>query len=349
MAVISATSMRSKSARRAAETPLDYGTVAVELLRALRGSRSRAEFSRRMGYRSNVAHRWETQRSWPTAARYLQLQRRQQPGGACCFERFFQRAPSWLSEHSAESREGVAAFLRELKGKAPLGELAELGGFSRYRVSRWLSGLTQPSLPEFLCFVEVASRRLVDFVTLCADPARLPSIASRWRALGAARAAAYQRPWSHAVLRALEIEPQPQTAPAQLAWLAARLGVDATTIQAGLEALRAAGQVSKRRGHFVIGDQLAINTSQDRELARKVKVAWTRTALERLERGSAGNFGYSLFAISRRDVRRLRDLHLEYVRAMQDLIARSRPSECVVLYCSQLLDLAEDDNALGST
>jgi hypothetical protein len=41
--------------------------------------------------------------------------------------------------------------------------------------------------------------------------------------------------------------------------------------------------------------------------------------------GSAGNFGYSLFAISRSDLRRLRYLHLEYVRAMQELIARSQP------------------------
>ena len=61
-----------------------------------------------------------------------------------------------------------------------------------------------------------------------------------------------------------------------------------------------------------------------------------------------GNFGYSLFAISRRDLQRLRDLHLEYVRAMQELIARSQPSECVGLFCAQLLDLAEEGNALGA-
>jgi len=350
MAAVSATSKRAKSASGGTEPgqePLDYDTVAVELLRALRGSRSRAEFSRRMGYRSNVAHRWEARRSWPTAARYLQLWRRLHPEGSSCFERFFQRAPTWLAEHVPESPEGVAAFMRELRGKAPIGSLAELAGSSRYRISRWLSGATQPSLPEFLGFVEVASRRGLDFIALCSEPSRLPSVARRWQALEAARAAAYQHPWSHAVLRALEIEPQPETAHAQVAALAARLGIDGETVRAGLDALRSAGQVSQRRGRFVVAGQLAINTSQDRELARQVKAVWTRTALERLEQGSAGNFGYSLFAISRRDLRRLRDLHLEYVRAMQELIARSQPSECVALYCSQLLDLAGDDNALS--
>jgi hypothetical protein len=33
---------------------------------------------------------------------------------------------------------------------------------------------------------------------------------------------------------------------------------------------------------------------------------------------------------------------------MQELIARSQPSECVALYCSQLLDLAVGDNALST-
>ena len=47
-------------------------------------------------------------------------------------------------------------------------------------------------------------------------------------------------------------------------------------------------------------------------------------------------------------MRRLRDLHVEYSRAMQAIIARSEPNECVGLLCLQLLDLSErDDNALA--
>jgi hypothetical protein len=47
-----------------------------------------------------------------------------------------------------------------------------------------------------------------------------------------------------------------------------------------------------------------------------------------------------LFAISRNDLARLHQLHLAYVRAMQEVIASSGPSECVGLYCAQLLDLS---------
>lgn len=48
-------------------------------------------------------------------------------------------------------------------------------------------------------------------------------------------------------------------------------------------------------------------------------------------------------------MRRMREMHLEYIRATQNLIASSEPAECVGLYCSQLLDLGIDDNALAPT
>jgi len=53
-----------------------YEVMAAELLRALRGRRSQVAFSRRLGYRSNVAHTWETGKRWPTAAVTLRAARR---------------------------------------------------------------------------------------------------------------------------------------------------------------------------------------------------------------------------------------------------------------------------------
>lgn len=44
----------------------------------------------------------------------------------------------------------------------------------------------------------------------------------------------------------------------------------------------------------------------------------------------------------------LHELHLQYVRAMQEVIMRSEPSECVGLYCSQLLDLADPASGVAA-
>lgn len=326
--------------------PLDYPALAVELLRALRGRRSRAAFSRRMGYRSNVAHRWETRRSWPTAAVYLQMQRRSQRAEEP-FTRFFRRRPGWLSQHAPDSPAAVAAFLRQLQGKTPITALAERSGFSRYQVSRWLSGATEPPLPAFLCLVEASSRRLLDLVALLAPPDQLPSVARRWRQLELARQVAYDNPWSHAVLRALELDGQPAGS-AQKAWLAGRLGISLATVEQNLAVLLATGQVVKQGRRYVPVRVMAVSTGNSPALARKLKVEWAHAAVARLEQGDPGYFGYSLFAVSRTDMAVLRDLHAEYVRAMQQVITRSSPSDCVGLFCVQLLDLASADNALAA-
>jgi hypothetical protein len=78
-------------------------------------------------------------------------------------------------------------------------------------------------------------------------------------------------------------------------------------------------------------------------------LAWTEQAVARLKAGAPGAYGFSLFAISRENLLRLRSLHIEYVRAMQALIAQPQVNECVGLYCAQLLDLdCTSDNVFAT-
>ena len=318
-----------------------YETVAVELVRALRGRRSCAEVSRRMGYRSNSVHRWELRHSWPTAARFLQAHRRLRPNSPSWVEQFFHMLPAWARGRDATSPRVVALFLQNLRGRTPVLRVAELMQRNRSSVSRWLSGAAQPNLPEFLQLSDVLSRRLTDLVATLEDPARLPSLQRRWEQLQLARRAGYELPWSHAVLRALELKGAPQGLGAQRAWIGRHLGIGSDQVQAALAVLQSADQVVKTARGYRLREVTAIDTGRDPGRARGLKAAWIQTALDRLQAGAAGRFGYSVFAVSRADLAQLHDLHLQYVRAMQTVIARSEPSECVGLYCSQLLDLGE--------
>jgi transcriptional regulator with XRE-family HTH domain len=323
--------------------------VAADLVRAVRGKRSQAEFSRRMGYRSNIVQRWESARCWPTAAAFLRACARFRPRTAGCFSQFFQRTPAWFEPQDPFTPRSIAAFLRDLRGKTPIGTLAQRMGRNRYSVGRWLSGTAQPKLPEFLALVEVSSRRALDFIAGIADPARMATVAPRWAQLESARQAAYDFPWSHAVLRALELKGHQRSTPIGEQRIARTLGIEVAEVRKGLEILAATGQIRRVRGHWQIDRVMTVDTSHDPARSQELKFAWIRVAMERLQAGAAGNYGYSLFAVSRRDLRRLRELHLEYLRAMQSLIAASRPCECVGLYCAQLLDLGADDGALGAS
>ncbi|MDD9945574.1 MAG: DUF4423 domain-containing protein [Myxococcales bacterium] len=313
----------------------DAEMVAADLLRVLRGRRSRPDFSRRLGFRSNVALRWECGLSWPAADDFVRALSRVQPDAATLFARFMGWRPDTTRPPSAAE---VAAFLREQRGKVPIRTLVERTGYNRYQIGRWLSGRTRPRLPEFLCLVEAASRRLLDLLACLVDPARMPTVAPRWRALCAARAAAYEAPWSHAVLRALEVE-RPGGRES-IPRLARRIGLTEELVAEGLAKLVETGQVRKARGRHRVQRVQAVDTRAESERGPALKAYWGRMAIQRLERGTAaGQFGYSLFAVSHADMQRLKQLQLDYVRAMQSIIAESTEPECVGLYCSQLLDL----------
>jgi uncharacterized protein DUF4423 len=324
---------------------MDYDQIAAELIRSLRGKRSQAAFSRRLGYRSNIVNRWEAREAFPSASVFLRIvasTRRKQPSPLLAF---FPRPPSELAAAPASSPGSVQLFLRELQGKTPILGIARGSGYNRYSVSRWLSGSVEPRLPQFLHLIETMSRRLIDFLACCTDPAQLPSVAGAHQTLSLARHTAYERPWSHAVLRALEL--RLASGGDEIGGLCERLGASRDEVTSALELLEATGQVQRRRGRWQLKQVLSVNTSQDTQRALALKLSWTETALGRMRQGQPGNYGYSLFAITKADLRRLRDLHLEYVRAMQAVIAASRPGECVGLYCAQLLDLAQTDNALA--
>lgn len=320
---------------------VSYEDVAAELIRALRGRRSRADVSRRLGYRSNIVHRWELKHSWPTASRFLEMHRRLRPTAPSWIEQFFNGLPDWASPRDQTSPRAVAAFLQRLRGKTPLLKIAELARCNRYSVSRWIAGTAQPKLPDFLRLVDVMSRRLPDLIAAFEDPARLPSMNLRWKQLQLARRAGYELPWSHAVLRALELKGAPRALVAQQDWIARKLRIPAGTVREALAVLEGAAQITKTKRGYRVREITSIDTGRDPELSRGVKIAWLRTALERLEANTPGRFGYSVFAVSKADLAELHALHLQYVRAMQSVIARSTPSECVGLYCSQLLDLSD--------
>jgi DNA-binding MarR family transcriptional regulator len=167
----------------------------------------------------------------------------------------------------------------------------------------------------------------------------MPTVAPRYRELQVAREAAYDAPWSHAVLRTLELMDHPKKH--QPAWIARRLGISVPEVEAGLSQL-VRGGLARRRGNRYRPTRVQLtDTRADPTRALGLKAHWARTAVDRLAAGTPGGFGYSLFAVSRRDLQRLRELHLEYVRAMQTVIAESQDPECVGLYCSQLVDLGE--------
>jgi transcriptional regulator with XRE-family HTH domain len=318
----------------------DTGLLAVELLRALRGRRSQVAVSRRLGYRSNVAYAWEAGRRFPAVEPFFHAVRRTGGDPGAALARF---APT---SGDPTTRIGFAAFLDGLRGTASVSEIARRAGRSRTAVARWLTGEASPRLPELLRLIDALTARVLDFAAVFADPADLPSFATEWTRLQAAREMTRASPWATAVMLALELEEYGSLPEHVPGWIARRIGISAETEAECLEALATAGQIRLRGLKWTVVRVATLNVRAPGDTAgTPLRSFWAGVARERIEGGAPGLLAWNLGVVSQGDLARIEDVQRRAFREIRGIVAGSAPAERMVLISWALVAL---DAAAGS-
>ncbi|MEZ4318249.1 MAG: DUF4423 domain-containing protein [Myxococcota bacterium] len=325
---------------------MDTEQLAREFLVALRGKRSQVAWSRRLGYRSNVAYTWEAGRRYPTVAETFRAVQRSGLDLRACLASFYgHETRQWLDEHDdLASVDATAAFMRDLRGRSSTTDVAKRADLSRYSVTRWLAGQTQPRLPDFFTFLDASSLRLVDFITSFVPPEAVPCALPMWKRLEARRQGAGRYPWTQAILRALEVADYLALPAHEPGWIANRLSIPVEEEEACLEYLELTGQVERVKGRFRPATS-AVDTRLQPDVGRQLKSHWANVGVDRIDSGAPGQYSYNVFTCSAEDFERIRELHLAYYRALRQIVAASHPEEHVVVANIQLfkLDPTEGD------
>jgi len=324
---------------------MDHAKLASELLKSMRGRRSQSAFSRWLGYSSNVQYLWESGRAFPRASRFFEIAERTGHPARGALDKLYPRLPAALARTSLGSTSGVTALLVDLRGSRSVLELARATGQSRFTLARWLKGDADPRLPDFLCLLDALSLRLLDFISGLVDPAQLPSVAVAWQRVEAARRTAYDSPWSHAVLRAIELEAYRRLPKHVPGWLAERVGLTNAQEEQSLKLLRDSGQIRRRRGRYEVVETGLVDTRPNPEAARKLREFWAREAAERLKAQPGAAFAYNLFTVSSADLERIRALHRSYFRELRAIVGQSEPAEAVALVTMSLLEMGASEHA----
>ena len=320
---------------------MNYEGLARQFLRSLRGTRSQVAWSRRLGYRSNVAYSWEKGRRWPTAAESFRAAERNGVDLDEALRHFFGKGvPDWVDELNLTTAKAVAALLDEMRGNTSIVELARRTGISRFAISRWLTGQTEPKLPDFFRLFEESSTRLIDLVSVLAEPNTVPLVAEAVRLAELRRSGAFERPWTQGVLRALELQAYRDLEAHQPGWVAKHLGIQRTQEAECLEFLQETGQVSWSGTHYQ-GSTVAVDTRGRPEIGQRLKVHWSKEAARRIEGAAPGQFSYVVFSASKKDFERIRELHLRYFNTLRGIISESAPNEVVAVANVQLFALDE--------
>ncbi|MCB9673454.1 MAG: DUF4423 domain-containing protein [Alphaproteobacteria bacterium] len=307
----------------------DLTLIAGQFLRAVRGPRSQVAFSRRLGYRTNVASDWENGRRAPRSSEVFRVLERVGVDVAAGVARFHEPSAHALAA-------GTAAWLRALQGSTSTSALAERTGFSRHQVGRWLRGDADPRLPELLALIDALTGRMPDWIAAFVDVARVPAVAARADAQRRAGRLLFEQPWSPAILTFVATAGARGVSPGAVA---AALGCPTDELGSTVDALVEAGLVRRHGDALVLVAPLTSTARGSEADRRTLRAHWTRVALARTAAPGPGDLtGFNVFAVSAADMERIRERYRSFYREIRSLVADSEPPEVAALLLVHLVD-----------
>lgn len=304
---------------------MDFGVVASEFLRALRGSRSQVAFSRRLGFASNVAAEWESGRRIPRVSTAVGAAARVGVDVPAALARF------WPPLADILTGSGLAPWLDALRGEETVVTLAKRAGLSRQQCARMLSGRTEPRLHQFFALVHASTGRLSDLVAACVAIDQVNSLRHYHARVESSRHLAFDEPWSSPLLSALECLPSLERAEAEQS-LARMFGLPRARVRRCLSHMVKAGLVARRAGGYVLSEPMLVDTGMATLAARRLAAHWARVATGRAESPAPSDlFSFNVFSVSHADLERIRQLQREHFQRVRAIIATSKPEAVAVI------------------
>jgi transcriptional regulator with XRE-family HTH domain len=328
---------------------LDYELLARETVRALRGARSQTAFSRRLGRTSNVVYAWEAGRSFPTAAELLRAAALRGHDLEASLGRFCaERAPGVVIDRPEgadwSDHRSVAALMRALRGATSVSDLARRIGAQRTQVSRWLSGDSEPRLPDFLRVLDATAMAAPAFVECFVSLSEIPSLAAQ-RARREAVRAFLEHPAVYAVVVALGLDEYKRLPRHQPGWLAARLGLHEVTEDLALSILRDAGAITWDGRRWTISDDFGLDARDAPEVLAAARRHFAHMGATRCESERPGRFNYVLMSVSDEGLAELHRIQAETFERLRAFASAQRDVRHVVVVNLHTFDVGPEDGA----
>ncbi len=315
---------------------MDYKTIQVELLRAVRGKHSQERVSRKLGFKSNPVYLWETGSRTPSWSQFIKLCR-------IC-NRDVERAVHYIlgfQGNSADARE----LLAYLCGTKKITEVARKTGHSRFVVSAWLSGKSEPGLDVFLEIFNELQFILVEFIEVLAPTEQVPSLASVARQLKSQKNAVYAHPEIEAILCALNLETYRKLQTHVPGVIARLIGISLEHETLGIELLKSTGLIFEKDQKF-IAKATQIDTQGIFSEAVKIRKYWAKRYFEFLELHrppeQASRSGYFLIDLSAEGEKQVLQAYQEFCFKLRVIAQNDSGQKKTVKLCNaQLIDLIE--------
>lgn len=195
---------------------LDFAVLKVQILKAMRGTRSQIQISRALGYKHNQVYRWESNRTkitWRDFVRFTKI----------CEAPLAEALEKLLLFTGTPYR--YDKLILQLAGNTNRAALASQLGCSAYMLSRWMNRRTEPSLENILKMIQVCSNALFETLDVVVGCDLIPLIKEESRLRRLERQLYFENPAAAAVVRCLELEEYSRQHVHEEGYVAKKLGI----------------------------------------------------------------------------------------------------------------------------
>ncbi len=314
-------------------------SVAQDLLRGLRGRRSQQFLNRRLNFRSNQVHKWETgqnQISWEMFIHVCTVR-------SVAIDRLLLNA---FLFHSPPER--IDLLLQHLLPKAELKTHASSLGVSPQTLRRWYKGESDLGLATILQIFSLLPGQAENFVirlceaATCLPPEQLQS----WP--GSPLEILFRHPIAGALTAALELDEYISQTSHPTGWLAQKLGSTEDEIESALHALQEVGAIRQAGIHYA-SENLTIDTSGANPSSRlRLRGYWfdrfvRAIGLRKLSLAGRSQLTYFVHALSEDGRHEIKGLLQAFYRDVDRVIRKDRvKKKSSVCYVGiDLIDLSE--------
>lgn len=297
----------------------DFKSMACEIVRSLRGNQSQMALSRALGFSFNQVHRWESGVTLISWSDYIRFARE------CKVDPTHQLRQTLRYQGDAEDLPRLLLFITSSRDQSTV---ARLSGISRFSLSRWLNGSSDPKLRDVLRLFSTMTVAFPELLQSLAGDRPLPASENGSGDLQILR----DKPWLTALLACLDSPRYRKLETHDGSLLAQSIGIDDEEVEKALADLKTIGAVRKVSGRWEIVDRQL----QDAQLTHGDVCSYWTERLDDFYRREISAFGgirnFMVFTCNEESLIKIRQLYLQFCSRANAIIDADRSDDRKVAF-----------------
>lgn len=295
---------------------MNANQISKELVKTIRGRKSQIQLSQKLGFGGNQVYRWESGLRKISWLDFVALAKTCKCPLADSLDRLF-KYNGKLSD--------TTRLTQFLVGDAKIVKVSQETMISRFAISKWLKGVSSPSLEEIILLIHHCQHALFEFLDDLVGMENVPSLRDEYAKRKAEKNLYYNNPVIDAVLCCLELKTYKKLKAHRDGFIATALGISIEEERLALSGLLAVDAIVTEAGKYKLSSNRP-DLRGDFEGERQIRRYWYERAVrvinEAHSRADVVGLGCAVFPVSGTMMEKVRQEYSDFYFRLRSLLAQ---------------------------